>query len=65
MIKAIWNSKAKIAVAPLQDFLELDSEARMNTPGQAAGNWQWRFRKEQINDDLITRIKMLNEMCGR
>jgi 4-alpha-glucanotransferase len=31
------------AIAPLQDFLRLGEEARMNTPGVAAGNWQWRI----------------------
>ncbi|MDO9576421.1 MAG: 4-alpha-glucanotransferase [Candidatus Cloacimonadales bacterium] len=65
MIKAIWKSKAKIAAAPLQDFLELGSEARLNTPGQAAGNWQWRFTKDQIDEKLVQKIKMLNRVSGR
>lgn len=65
MIQAIWKSKAKIVVAPLQDFLELDSEARLNTPGVAAGNWQWRLRDNQIDDRLVQKIRKLTEASGR
>jgi 4-alpha-glucanotransferase len=37
-----FSSSARTAIAPLQDYLGLDSRARLNTPGQALGNWQWR-----------------------
>lgn len=42
LIRAAQDSVAQIAVAPAQDLLELGSEARMNTPSIAAGNWSWR-----------------------
>ncbi|NCC74442.1 MAG: 4-alpha-glucanotransferase, partial [Sphingobacteriia bacterium] len=48
MIRLAWSSVARLAVIPLQDLLELDSSARMNTPGTASGNWQWRFTKDQL-----------------
>ncbi|HPR59006.1 MAG TPA: 4-alpha-glucanotransferase [Bacteroidales bacterium] len=48
MIRLAWSSVARLAVIPLQDLLELDSSARMNTPGTASGNWQWRFTKNQL-----------------
>lgn len=59
MIQSIWKSRANIAVAPMQDWLELGSEARMNTPGKAAGNWQWRMKADQFNAILIARMKEL------
>jgi len=65
MIDSIWKSNAFLAVAPMQDFLELGSEARLNTPGVAAGNWQWRMRKEQLDNCLVERIRNLNHESNR
>lgn len=48
MIELAWASVACKAVAPLQDLLELGAEARMNIPGIGPGNWEWRFRWDQI-----------------
>jgi 4-alpha-glucanotransferase len=41
-----WESVAAIAIAPLQDLLNLGTEARMNVPGRADGNWRWRCTEE-------------------
>jgi 4-alpha-glucanotransferase len=49
MIQAGYASTSRIFIAPLQDLLGLGSEGRMNTPGQAAGNWRWRFTAEQLD----------------
>ena len=43
MIRLARESPASMAIIPLQDILELGSEARMNTPGTAHGNWSWKF----------------------
>ena len=43
MIRLAKESPASMAIIPLQDILELGSEARMNTPGTAHGNWKWKF----------------------
>lgn len=43
MMRLAQQSKAPIAIIPLQDYLGLGSEARMNTPGQKGQNWGWRF----------------------
>lgn len=59
LIEAAWESKADIAIAPLQDFLGLDNSARMNIPGTVGGNWEWRVKKSQLNDELAMKIKML------
>jgi 4-alpha-glucanotransferase len=50
LIRAGWASVAEFAFAPLQDLLELGSEARLNTPGVASGNWLWRATEAQISD---------------
>jgi 4-alpha-glucanotransferase len=44
-IRLAWSSVAEMALAPLQDVLDLGSEARMNYPGRGAGNWTWRIRR--------------------
>ncbi len=58
-------SVADTAVAPLQDLLGLGSEARMNTPGTAAGNWAWRFSWEMLPDWLAPQLRELAELYGR
>jgi 4-alpha-glucanotransferase len=46
--KAVVNSPAIAAFAPAQDLLRLGSEARLNTPGKADGNWTWRMTPSQL-----------------
>ena len=43
MIRAAETSVSRLCVVPLQDVLGLGSEARMNVPSQANGNWSWRY----------------------
>jgi len=50
---------------PLQDVLGLGSEARMNLPGRAHGNWRWRFTAEALTDEIRERLKRLAELYGR
>jgi 4-alpha-glucanotransferase len=49
MIRAGYASPSRLFIVPMQDLLSLGSEARLNTPGQAVGNWQWRFTREQLD----------------
>ncbi len=49
-IRAAYPSASRLAVFALQDILSLGSEARFNTPGKAEGNWQWRYRADQIEN---------------
>jgi 4-alpha-glucanotransferase len=53
----VLDSRAALAALPLQDVLELGSEARMNTPGTASGNWNWRFRWDDLPADLAPRLR--------
>ena len=65
LLRLTWSSIARIAVAPLQDFLGLGEEGRMNVPSVLGGNWQWRFTVDQVDDALGDEIRSLNETYGR
>jgi len=65
MLRALLVSPAGLAIAPLQDVLGLGSEARMNYPGRAAGNWRWRARREAFTPELAGRLRELAELTGR
>lgn len=59
MIRLASASVADTAIFPLQDVLGLGSEARMNVPGRADGNWCWRFRKSKLDAkarDLLAEV---------
>ncbi len=65
MIDAVWRSRAALAGAPLQDFLVLGPGARLNTPGVASGNWQWRVLEDQLTDELAARMHDLTASSDR
>lgn len=65
VIRGAWGSSANLAIATIQDFLGLDDEARMNTPGTLGGNWTWRVQKGQLSDELANRIKELTRIFWR
>ena len=64
-IRAAQMSVACLAVAQLQDVLGLGSEARMNTPASAEGNWAWRFREGALTDELAARLRETTFIYGR
>lgn len=59
-IRALWASRADLAAAPMQDFLELGTEARMNIPSTVGDNWDWRMEDDALSEDLAARIAALN-----
>ena len=63
MIRAGYGSPSRLFVMPLQDLLSLGSDARMNTPGQAAGNWQWRFTRDQLDRLWAESAEYLKELA--
>ncbi|HEV3299199.1 MAG TPA: 4-alpha-glucanotransferase [Planctomycetaceae bacterium] len=65
LIRLIWESKAMLAVAPVQDLLNLGADARMNWPGRPADNWRWRATAEQIDSPLFERLRDLTRQTGR
>lgn len=64
-IRMCWQSVANIAVAPMQDLMALGNEARMNMPGREAGNWQWRYRADQLTTDILDKLLYLTKLYGR
>jgi len=64
-IRGAWSSVGNLAIAQMQDFLGLGSEARMNIPSTIGGNWQWRVRKECLSEDLSAKIYELTRLYGR
>jgi 4-alpha-glucanotransferase len=65
LIRAAAASTARLALAPAQDLLELGSEARMNTPAVAAGNWSWRALKGSWTPELAARLAALVDVTDR
>ena len=65
LIRVIWSSVANFAIAPMQDFLRLDNEARMNYPGREAGNWNWRMDLHYQNGSLTKNLHRLNLIYSR
>jgi 4-alpha-glucanotransferase len=65
MIRLALASVANITIIPLQDILGLGQEARMNYPGRAEGNWEWRYTADMLRGDLVNRLRELTEMYGR
>lgn len=62
---AVWKSRAVLAIAPLQDVLDLGTHARMNLPGSMSGNWQWRAPSDGLTDAVIAKMKALNKATRR
>lgn len=60
LIRAAWRSTAVFSLAPMQDFLSLGAEARMNYPSRLGGNWEWRFTADALSVELQGRIRELN-----
>ncbi len=63
LIRTAYRSPARIAIAPLQDFLNLDSEARFNRPGTAMGNWRWRCQTWQLEQMRRQSAHYLSEIA--
>ncbi|HET7379623.1 MAG TPA: 4-alpha-glucanotransferase [Gaiellales bacterium] len=65
LTRLAWESSAALAIAPLQDLLNLGNEARMNVPGRAGGNWRWRCTDDMLADDAFEQLRDLTKRSGR
>ena len=65
MVRAIWASVAVFAVAPMQDMLDLGTQARMNYPSRLGGNWHWRVVESELSDALARKLRDLNYLYFR
>ena len=62
LIEYGMKSVADTVIIPFQDYLELDSTARINMPGTENNNWTWRFENKEITNNLKEKIKRLSSM---
>ena len=65
LMRLALSSVAHLAIVPLQDVLDLGSEARINTPGAPEGNWSWRMRAEQLDPARAACLAELTSLYGR
>ena len=65
LLQLAWSSAAALAIAPLQDVLNLGTEARMNVPGRAEGNWRWRCREDMLSAPEIEWLRDLTKSSDR
>ncbi len=65
LMNLVWSSTAALAIAPLQDLLNLGAESRMNIPGRASGNWRWRFSGDVASVPAFRWLRELTEMSKR
>jgi 4-alpha-glucanotransferase len=64
-IHLVWSSESALAIAKLQDLLNLGTDSRMNLPGTAEGNWKWRCTPEMISLADWHRLRDLTENSNR
>ena len=64
-VRTAFNSNARLAIAPLQDYLGLGSEARFNVPGTSSNNWRWRLQAPQLSPAVRGQVAALVEESGR
>jgi 4-alpha-glucanotransferase len=65
LLQLAWSSVATLAIAPLQDVLNLGKDARMNRPGSAEGNWRWRVTDELLSESAFESLRELTQASGR
>lgn len=68
LVRAAYGSVSNLAIVPLQDFLSLGSESRLNSPGVSTDNWQWRFSREawtEFSQGSAEYLRDLAELTGR
>jgi 4-alpha-glucanotransferase len=65
LMRLAWSSVAALAIAPLQDLLDLGRGNRMNVPGQPGGNWSWRVTEDAMSRQAFALLRELTETSTR
>ena len=65
MIRLAFNSQARLAIVPMQDYLGLGSESRLNIPGTTSNNWCWRVTQEQLSQEFCKSVANLIKEAAR
>ena len=64
-IEVVMMSHANLCIIPMQDYLGLGNEARMNVPNTLGRNWKWRMQKDAFDTSLVEKIKQLTIQSNR
>jgi 4-alpha-glucanotransferase len=62
LIRLAWSSVAALAMVPLQDVLNLGTDARMNLPSRVEGNWRWRYPEAMLSESVLERVRELQRL---
>lgn len=65
IIRLAHSSVADLCIIPLQDYLGLGNEARINTPSTLGDNWKWRVTKDKLTDKLADKIRKYTNVYRR
>ena len=65
LLQLAWSSVAALAIAPLQDVLNLGNDARMNRPGSADGNWRWRSTEDLLSTSAFESLRKVTQASSR
>lgn len=65
VIRLALASVASYCIIPIQDYIGLGSESRMNCPGSNGANWKWRMKDGEFTDELVEKINHLTKLYGR
>lgn len=65
LIRIAQSSAANFCIIPIQDYLCLDNQARINTPSTVGKNWKWRITQKQLSKKLAAKIKKYSVVYGR
>ena len=64
-IRGLWSAPSQLAIAQMQDILELDNRARMNIPSTVGDNWNWKMKDGALTEDITKKLKRLTKIYGR
>lgn len=65
LIRLAQSSPAAFSIVPVQDVLGLGSEARLNTPSTAQGNYHWRYQAGMLRNELAEKLAALVNVTDR
>lgn len=64
-IRLALQSVANLCIIPVQDYLGLNSEARINIPSTLGNNWKWRMQEGELPKELLQKIRNIVKLYGR
>ena len=65
LIALLMRSPSRLAIVPMQDYLGLGEEGRINRPATTGDNWTWRMGREALSLSLCGKVRSLTELGGR